>query len=572
MVRSRSDLTKNKLEEKVWSKTLSLRGNLDELEFKHMSLGLLFLLFISYQYQEEQELAAGNGSLASQGKGLLKDKERKVQMDETVVSISSVKACASGKSDRNWQDEADGMRKVFDMPVTREDVGEDGFLFRKMIYEMPPSARWETIAGNCRHPKIGLMIDIAMHNVDRANPELSGILPFGYSRPEIDNVKMSALVTMIVELVRKAGYRGYRQLFQRIFEHTLAKLTVLEGKMAGEFYVPDSIVETLMSVLEPFSGNIYDPSCGSGRLLVHAAESARKNGVEAGENKLFGQYTNSSAWKLAYMNMIIHGLDPDDLVFNPDVSLHDCHPQLKADVIVSNPPFNLPDWGAERLVSDKRWKFGLPPSSNANFAWLQHAISHLGPNGKAGIILANGSLSSKINGEDVIRKQIVEADLLDCIIAMPSHLFDNTLIPVAVWVLKAHKTHKRKTLFIDARDMGTMVTKKIRVLSNGSENENDNEIKKIAESYHAFVAGKQIIHKDFCAVVKTEEIAAKGYVLNPGIYVESEAEVKLDEPFDEKMSRLSIELTDLFSKSSELEEEIKEKLTFLGYMNGDSNG
>ena len=305
-------------------------------------------------------------------------------------------------------------------------------------------------------------------------------------------------------------------------------------------------------MLEPFQGKIYDPCCGSGGMFVQSAKFIENHGGNINKISVFGQDSNPTTWKMAQMNLAIRGIEADLGKFNADTFFNDCHPQLKADFIMANPPFNLSGWGADKLVDDVRWQYGTPPAGNANFAWLQHMIWHLAPNGRIGMVLANGSLSSQSGGEGEIRKNIINADLVDCIVAMPTQLFYTTQIPVSLWFLAKNKKQKGKTLFIDARKLGTMVTRKLRELT-------DEDIKKIADTYNAFV-GTLEDEKGFSAVVTTQDIAKQDYILTPGRYVGIEEQEDDGEPFEEKMGRLTSELSELFTKSHELEAQIKERL------------
>ena len=298
---------------------------------------------------------------------------------------------------------------------------------------------------------------------------------------------------------------------------------------------------------------LIDPCCGSGGMFVQSAKFIENHGGNINKISVFGQDSNPTTWKMAQMNLAIRGIEADLGKFNADTFFNDCHPQLKADYIMANPPFNLSGWGADKLADDVRWQYGTPPASNANFAWLQHMIWHLAPNGRIGMVLANGSLSSQSGGEGEIRKNIINADLVDCIVAMPTQLFYTTQIPVSLWFLAKNKKQKGKTLFIDARKLGTMVTRKLRELT-------DEDISKIADTYNAYVDGTLEDQKGFCAVVTTQDIAKQDYILTPGRYVGIEDQEDDGEPFEEKMSRLTSELSELFAKSHDLEAEIKEKL------------
>ena len=349
-----------------------------------------------------------------------------------------------------------------------------------------------------------------------------------------------------------------KDILGRTYEYCLSKFAEQEGKLAGEFYTPSCVVRTLVEILQPYNGRVYDPCCGSGGMFVQSAKFIENHGGNINKISVFGQDSNPTTWKMAQMNLAIRGIEADLGKFNADTFFNDCHPQLKADFIMANPPFNLANWGQEKLLDDVRWQYGTPPANNANFAWLQHMIWHLAPNGRIGMVLANGSLSSQTGGEGEIRKNIINADLVDCIVVMPSQLFYTTQIPVALWFLAKNKKQKGKTLFIDARKMGAMVSRKLRELT-------DEDIQKLADTYNAFVDGTLEDVKGFCAVATTEEIAKQDYILTPGRYVGIEEQKDDGEPFEEKMDRLTKELSELFQKSHELETQIKERLGAIGY-------
>lgn len=356
-----------------------------------------------------------------------------------------------------------------------------------------------------------------------------------------------------------------KDILGRTYEYCLAKFAEQEGKLAGEFYTPSCVVRTLVEILQPYHGRVYDPCCGSGGMFVQSAKFIENHSGNINDISVYGQDSNPTTWKLAQMNLAIRGIDADLGQYNADTFFNDCHPTLRADFIMANPPFNLSDWGADKLQDDVRWKYGIPPASNANFAWLQHMIYHPAPNGRIGMELANGSLSSQSGGEGEIRKNIINADLVGCIIAMPAQLFYTTQIPVSLWFLSRNKKQKNKTLFIDARKMGTMVTRKLRELSNGEKDEKDNDIKKLADTYKKYVDGTLEDVKGFCAVKDTKDIAGQDYILTPGRYVGIEEQADDAEPFEEKMARLTSELSDLFDKSHELEAEIRKNLGAIGY-------
>ena len=425
------------------------------------------------------------------------------------------------------------------------------------IFFVPENARWSVISAAAHTPEIGTVIDEAMRSIEKENKRLKDILPKNFARPELDKRRLGEVVDLFTN-IQMIDHGNSKDILGRTYEYCLAKFAEQEGKLAGEFYTPSCVVRTLVEVLQPYNGRVYDPCCGSGGMFVQSSKFIENHGGNIKNISVYGQDSNPTTWKLAQMNLAIRGIEADLGKFSADTFFNDCHPQLKADFIMANPPFNLSGWGQDKLLDDVRWQYGTPPANNANFAWLQHMIWHLAPNGRIGMVLANGSLSSQSGGEGEIRKNIINADLVDCIVAMPSQLFYTTQIPVSLWFLAKNKKQKGKTLFIDARKLGTMVTRKLRELT-------DEDIQRIADTYNAFVDGTIEDEKGFCAVVTTQDIAKQDYILTPGRYVGIEEQEDDGEPFEEKMSRLTTELSELFAKSHELEAEIKERLGAIGY-------
>ncbi len=407
------------------------------------------------------------------------------------------------------------------------------------------------------HAQIGAVIDDAMRSIEKENKRLKDILPKNFSRPELDKRRLGDVVDLFTN-IQMVEHGDSKDILGRTYEYCLSKFAEQEGKLAGEFYTPSCVVRTLVEILQPYNGRVYDPCCGSGGMFVQSAKFVENHGGNINKISVFGQDSNPTTWKMAQMNLAIRGIEADLGEFSADTFFDDRHPQLKADFIMANPPFNLSGWGQDKLLDDVRWQYGTPPANNANFAWLQHMIWHLSPYGRIGMVLANGSLSSQSGGEGDIRKNIINADLVDCIVAMPSQLFYTTQIPVSLWFLARNKRQKGKTLFIDARKMGTMVTRKLRELT-------DKDIQKLADTYNAYVDGTLEEVKGFCAVATTQEIAQQDYILTPGRYVGIEEQKDDGEPFEEKMDRLTKELSQLFQKSHELEAQIKERLGAIGY-------
>lgn len=487
-------------EKQIWDVACVLRGNIDASEYKSVVLGLIFLKYISDRFEAKYQ------ELVAEGDGFEEDKDE----------------------------------------YTAEN-----------IFFVPENARWSVISAAAHTPEIGTVIDEAMRSIEKENKRLKDILPKNFARPELDKRRLGEVVDLFTN-IQMIDHGNSKDILGRTYEYCLAKFAEQEGKLAGEFYTPSCVVRTLVEVLQPYNGRVYDPCCGSGGMFVQSSKFIENHGGNIKNISVYGQDSNPTTWKLAQMNLAIRGIEADLGKFSADTFFNDCHPQLKADFIMANPPFNLSGWGQDKLLDDVRWQYGTPPANNANFAWLQHMIWHLAPNGRIGMVLANGSLSSQSGGEGEIRKNIINADLVDCIVAMPSQLFYTTQIPVSLWFLARNKKQKGKTLFIDARKLGTMVTRKLRELT-------DEDIQRIADTYNAFVDGTLEDEKGFCAVVTTQDIAKQDYILTPGRYVGIEEQEDDGEPFDEKMSRLTSELSELFAKSHELEAEIRERLGAIGY-------
>lgn len=487
-------------EKEIWEAACVLRGNIDASEYKSVVLGLIFLKYISDRFEQKYE------ELKAEGEGF------------------------------------------------EEDIDE---YTSEGIFFVPRGARWKDIAAAAHTPEIGVAIDNAMRSIEKNNKRLKDILPKNFARPELDKRRLGDVVDLFTN-IKMHEHGDEKDILGRTYEYCLSKFAEQEGKLAGEFYTPSCVVRTLVEVLQPFHGRVYDPCCGSGGMFVQSAKFVESHSGNINDISVYGQDSNPTTWKMAQMNLAIRGIDADLGQYNANTFFNDCHPTLRADYIMANPPFNLSDWGADKLQDDVRWKYGIPPAGNANFAWMQHMIYHLAPNGRIGMVLANGSLSSQSGGEGEIRKNIVNADLVDCIVAMPPQLFYTTQIPVSLWFLSKNKTQKGKTLFIDARKMGTMVTRKLREFT-------DDDIKKIADTYKAFADGTLEDVKGFCAVAGTDEIAKQDYILTPGRYVGIEEQEVDDEPFDAKMTRLTGELSAMFAKSHELEEDIRKNLGAIGY-------
>jgi type I restriction enzyme M protein len=405
-------------------------------------------------------------------------------------------------------------------------------------------------------PEIGQVIDKAMVSIEEENDRLNGILPKNYARPELDKRRLGEVVVLFNNLKLKE-HGDSKDILGRTYEYALAQFASLEGKNAGEFYTPSSVVRTLVEILQPYEGRVYDPCCGAGGMFVQSAKFVENHQRRVSELSIFGQESNANTWKLAQMNLAIHALEGDLGSGHADTFFNDLHPTMRADFILANPPFNMKDWGGDRLVEDARWKYGLPPAGNANYAWMQHMIYHLSPKGKMGLVLANGSLSAS-GREGEIRANIVRDDLVECIIAMPDRLFYSTGISVSLWIINKDKKQKGKTLFLDCRNIGHMIDRAHRDLSN-------EDIDRIAGTYKDFVDGKDVQELGFAHVADLEEIEENNFVLTPGRYVGLEEAEDDGELFEEKMERLTSELSELFEESHRLEALIKEQLGEIGY-------
>ena len=425
------------------------------------------------------------------------------------------------------------------------------------IFFIPKSSRWTYIASFAQREEIGVKIDEAMREIEKENKPLKNVLPRIYAHSDIDKRALGEVVTIFTN-INMFAQGNEKDILGRTYEYFIAKFAENEGKKGGEFYTPTSIVKTIVEILKPFDGRVYDPACGSGGMFVQSAKFTRNHSGNIANLSVYGQESNPDTWKMAKMNMAIRGIDADFGSAHADSFANDLHPTLKANFIMANPPFNIKNWGADKLQDDIRWRFGIPPNSNANFAWIQHMIHHLAPNGKIGLVLANGSLSTGQSGEGEIRKNIIEADLIEGIIALPANLFYSVTIPSCLWFISKNKKQKGKTIFIDARNMGYMASRTHRDFTN-------EDVKKIAETFEQFQEGTLENVKGYCAVVTTEEIEKQDYILTPGRYVGVEEAVEDDEPFEEKMTRLTSELGEMFEKSHKLEKDIRSRLGSIGF-------
>ncbi len=431
------------------------------------------------------------------------------------------------------------------------------------IFFVPEEARWSTIALAAHTPEIGTVIDNAMRAIEAENKKLKNVLPKNYASPDLDKRVLGDVVDIFTNKIKMEDAEHSEDLLGRTYEYCIAQFAEKEGASGGEFYTPSSVVKTLVEILRPFENcRVYDPCCGSGGMFVQSSKFIEAHNGKRGAISVYGQEANADTWKMAQMNMAIRGIDADFGPYQADTFTNDLHPTLKADFILANPPFNYHPWNQEKLLDDVRWKFGIPPAGNANYAWIQHMIHHLAPNGKIGLVLANGALSTQSSGEGEIRRKIIEADLVEGIIAMPTQLFYSVTIPVTLWFITKNKKQKGKTLFIDARKMGHMVDRKHRDF----DDKPGGDIEKLAKTFTEFQEGTLEAVNGFCAVADIEDIAKQDYILTPGRYVGIEEQEDDGEPFEEKMKRLTSELSCMFEKSHELEEEIRKKLGAIGYV------
>lgn len=487
-------------EKQIWESADILRGNVDASEYKHIILGLIFLKYISDKFESKYN------ELVLEGEG--------------------------------FEDDED------------EYISEN-------IFFVPESARWSIIANSSSKEEIGIVIDNAMRTIEDANKrQLKDVLPKNFARPELDKRRLGEIVNIFTN-IKLTNNQDEKDILGRVYEYCLSQFAVQEGKNAGEFYTPSCIVRTLVEILKPFDGIVYDPCCGSGGMFVQSFDFINKHQGNINNISIYGQDANPTTLKLAKMNLAIRGIEANLGEFASDTFFDDQHKQLKAKYIMANPPFNLKNWGYSTLKEDNRFCYGLPPENNANYAWIQHMIHHLAPNGKMGMVLANGSLSSQSGGEGEIRKNIVNNDLVDCIIAMPTNLFYSTGIPVCLWFISKDKKQKGKTLFIDARNMGIMINRKNRELTL-------DDISKLADTFTKYEEGTLEDEKGYCAVVGIEDIAKQDYILTAGRYVGIEEQEEDAEPFADKMARLTSELYGMFEESHRLEDDIKRNLGAIG--------
>lgn len=489
-----------KLESKLWSAADKMRGAVSVSDYKFIVLGLIFLKYISDSFEDKYK------ELLEEGEGL--EEERDCYIAEN-------------------------------------------------IFYVPKKARWEYLVEHSKDTNIGEIIDDALTAIEKENTSLKNVLPKDYNSPTMRNVNLGELIDLFTNIKVGTKEAKEKDLLGRIYEYFLGQFAKNELQKGGEFYTPACLVRTMVECIEPFQGKVYDPACGSGGMFVQSMKFVNDHQGNPYNIGIFGQEKNPTTWRLAKMNLAIRSMYGDLGKYAADTFTEDLHKDLKADFILANPPFNL-EWDRDKVEDDPRWKYGLPPKNNANYAWVQHMISKLSQNGKMACILANGSLA--VSGQEgEIRKKIVENDLVDCIITMPTNLFYTVAVPCSIWIVNRNKKQKDKTLFINATNLGTMVTRRLRELS-------EDDIKKVANTYHNYQNDENYENvKGFCYSATTGEIKSNDYVLTPGRYVGVEETEDDGIPFEEKMKAITSELSRQFEESHKLEEEIKKNLKAIGY-------
>ena len=497
----------------LWRAADAMRSNMDAAEYKHVVLGLIFLKYISDAFEEQH------------------------------AALEAGRAAGADPEDRD------------------EYIAQN-------IFWVPREARWSNLKANAKQPAIGKVVDDAMLAIERDNPSLKGVLPKDYSHPRLDKQRLGQLIDLIGNIGLGDKANRSKDILGRVYEYFLSQFASAEGKKGGQFYTPRCVVQLLVEMLAPYKGRVYDPACGSGGMFVQSEKFVEAHGGKIDDISIYGQESNHTTWRLAKMNLAIRGIAGNLGKKHADSFHSDLHPDLKADYVIANPPFNDSDWRGELLKDDKRWEFGTPPAGNANFAWVQHFIHHLAPTGLAGFVLANGSMSSNQSGEGEIRKNIIKADLVDCMVALPGQLFYSTQIPVCLWFIARNKSNgqfrKRtgQTLFIDARKLGSMIDRVHRELT-------EEDIQRISDTYHAWRGDKSAGNYEdipgFCKSATLDDIRHHNHILTPGRYVGA-AEVEDDgEPFEEKMARLTTALREQSEKSEKLDKLIWANLEDIGY-------
>ena len=494
-----------KFEAQLFKAADKLRKNIDAAEYKNVALGLIFLKYISESFQELYD---------------------KLSQDE------------------------------FSDPEDRDEYKAENIFF------VPEKARWKNLQAKAKLPTIGQELDDAMEAIEKENPELRNVLPKVFGKPNLDTTSLGQLIDLISNTELKATSENSKDLFGRVYEYFLGEFANAEGKKGGQFYTPKSIVKLMVEMIEPYKGRVYDPACGSGGMFVMSEKFIQEHRGNIKDITIYGQESNQTTWKLSKMNLAIRNINSQFVAWNTGGSfLKDAHPDLKADYILANPPFNQSDWGREILQDDARWKYGVPPNGNANFAWMQHMLYHLASNGVMATVLANGSLSSNTSGEGEIRKNLIENDLVECIVALPKQLFYNTGIPACIWFLRRERqVRKNEILFIDASEMGFLKDRVHREFT-------DEDMDKISETYHNWKKNSEKYEniKGFCKSAKRGEVEKNNFVLTPGPYVGITDAIDDGIPFEEKMEKLTNILKEQFAKEEKMNEEIKKQMKKIGF-------
>ncbi len=482
-----------------------LRKNIDAAEYKNVALGLIFLKYISESFAELYD---------------------KLAADE------------------------------FSDPEDRDEYVAENIFF------VPEKARWKNIQEKAKLPTIGQELDDAMESIEKENPDLRNVLPKVFGKPNLDKTSLGQLIDLISNTELKATSENSKDLFGRVYEYFLGEFANAEGKKGGQFYTPKSIVKLMVEMIEPYKGRVYDPACGSGGMFVMSEKFVQEHQGNIKDITIYGQESNQTTWKLSKMNLAIRNINSKFVTWNTEGSfLKDAHPDLKADFVIANPPFNQSDWGRDILQDDARWKYGVPPAGNANFGWMQHMLYHLAPNGVMATVLANGSLSSNASGEGDIRKKLIENGLVECIVALPKQLFYNTGIPACIWFLRRERlARKNEVLFIDASEMGFLKDRVHREFT-------DDDMDKISETYHNWRKHPEQYEdiKGFCKSAQRDEVEKHGFVLTPGRYVGITDAIDDGVPFEEKMQKLTSTLKEQFAKEEVMNAEIKKQLAKIGF-------
>lgn len=529
----------NEIKKTLWAAADKLRSNMDAAEYKHIVLGLIFLKYVSDSFAEHRATL---------------EKRFADPKDEYYIEDKETRA---------------------------DDLEERDYYTEANVFWVPGSARWEQIRAKAKQPSLGKIIDDALVEIENENPRLKGLLDKRFARTPLEPGRLGEVVDLIsqINFEREARFMDWagghddmeqpvrmkaKDVLGEVYEYFLGQFANAEGKKGGQFYTPASVVKILVEVLAPHSGKVYDPCCGSGGMFVQSEKFMESHGGRFGDISIYGQESNPTTWRLVAMNLAIRGMDFNLGKEPADTFLRNQHPDLRANYIMANPPFNVSDWWNAQLEGDPRWQFGTPPVGNANYAWLQHIYYHLAPNGRAGVVLANGSMSSSQNSEGTIRKEMIEGGAIDCMVALPAQLFINTQIPACLWFLHKNKENRKgEILFIDARKLGRLENKVNRVLEAS-------DIRRIAETYHSWKADGETVKvyenvAGFCKSASLEEVRSQNYILTPGRYVGAEEAEQDFEVFPEKMSRLVTELSIQVARSTQLESEIEESLRLIGF-------